>query len=233
MLGTGSGSSLNFMQSWAEEIKKGRQRRKGPGNKASCSARGFLKMRARSVSPPRTPPVSYDWEEFSRLYDEEEETSGAAGVKKRRDSWGSCLREFLYRSISEGRGSAREKERESVVFATPLAAAAAFSSPVRSEKKNAAASKRGEAASNGRGWLGKKKSAATPPGTPNNNNKAGRKGHVVSAHERYYPVERARAQAEEMKRKTFLPYKQAVLGCLGPSFAHQQNPSVLLSPSAI
>uniref|UniRef100_A0A0D6R3M3 Uncharacterized protein n=1 Tax=Araucaria cunninghamii TaxID=56994 RepID=A0A0D6R3M3_ARACU len=228
MLGTGSGSSLNFMQTWAEEIKKGRRRRQGPG-KVSCSAGGFLKMRARSASPPRS-PVSYDWEEFSRVYDEEE-TSGAAGAKKRRDSWGWCLREFLYRSISEGRGRAREKERESVVFATPLAATAAFSSPVGSEKKNAV-SKRGQAASNGGGWLGKKRSSAPVPTTPNNN-KAGRKGHVVSAHERYYPVERARAQAEDMKRKTFLPYKQAVLGCLGPSFADQQNPSVLLSPSAI
>ncbi|CAN1307337.1 hypothetical protein LINPERPRIM_LOCUS27056 [Linum perenne] len=36
---------------------------------------------------------------------------------------------------------------------------------------------------------------------------------VVSAHEMHYTVNRA--AAEEMKRKTYLPYKQGLLGCLG------------------
>lgn len=35
----------------------------------------------------------------------------------------------------------------------------------------------------------------------------------VSAHELHYTVNRA--VSEEMKRKTFLPYKQGLLGCLG------------------
>lgn len=35
----------------------------------------------------------------------------------------------------------------------------------------------------------------------------------VSAHELHYTVNRA--ASEEMKKKTFLPYKQGLLGCLG------------------
>ncbi|XP_028765866.1 uncharacterized protein LOC114723796 [Neltuma alba] len=40
-----------------------------------------------------------------------------------------------------------------------------------------------------------------------------RRGAAVSAHELHYTVNRA--AAEEMKKKTFLPYKQGLLGCLG------------------
>jgi hypothetical protein len=37
---------------------------------------------------------------------------------------------------------------------------------------------------------------------------------VAAAHERLYAAPN-RAQAEEMRRRTFLPYRQGVLGCLG------------------
>ncbi|KAM6558146.1 hypothetical protein CsatA_027385 [Cannabis sativa] len=40
-----------------------------------------------------------------------------------------------------------------------------------------------------------------------------RRGPAVSAHELHYTVNRA--VSEEMKKKTFLPYKQGLLGCLG------------------
>ncbi|XP_062091889.1 uncharacterized protein LOC133797826 [Humulus lupulus] len=40
-----------------------------------------------------------------------------------------------------------------------------------------------------------------------------RRGPPVSAHELHYTVNRA--VSEEMKKKTFLPYKQGLLGCLG------------------
>ncbi|GMJ00553.1 hypothetical protein like AT2G15760 [Hibiscus trionum] len=40
-----------------------------------------------------------------------------------------------------------------------------------------------------------------------------RRGGAVSAHELHYTANRA--VSEEMKRKTFLPYKQGLLGCLG------------------
>jgi hypothetical protein len=40
-----------------------------------------------------------------------------------------------------------------------------------------------------------------------------RRGVPVSAHELHYTANRA--QAEELRRKTFLPYRQGLLGCLG------------------
>ncbi|KAE8703137.1 Serine carboxypeptidase-like 26 [Hibiscus syriacus] len=40
-----------------------------------------------------------------------------------------------------------------------------------------------------------------------------RRAHPVSAHELHYTTNRA--VTEEMRRKTFLPYKQGLLGCLG------------------
>ncbi|KAJ8530099.1 hypothetical protein K7X08_036934 [Anisodus acutangulus] len=49
-----------------------------------------------------------------------------------------------------------------------------------------------------------------------------RKGHV-SAHELHYTMNRA--VSEEMKKKTFLPYKQGLLGCLGFNAALQDSVS--------
>lgn len=48
--------------------------------------------------------------------------------------------------------------------------------------------------------------------------RSGRKGAAVSAHELHYKANRA--VSEELRKKTFLPYKQGLLGCLGfnPSF---------------
>ncbi|KAK8622288.1 hypothetical protein V6N13_117210 [Hibiscus sabdariffa] len=40
-----------------------------------------------------------------------------------------------------------------------------------------------------------------------------RRAHMVSAHELHYTANRA--VTEEMRRRTFLPYKQGLLGCLG------------------
>lgn len=42
---------------------------------------------------------------------------------------------------------------------------------------------------------------------------SGRKGAAVSAHELHYKANRA--VSEELRKKTFLPYKQGLLGCLG------------------
>ncbi|KAH8510831.1 hypothetical protein H0E87_008385 [Populus deltoides] len=48
---------------------------------------------------------------------------------------------------------------------------------------------------------------------------ARRRSGPISAHEVHYTVNRA--VSEEMRRKTFLPYKQGLLGCLGFNAAHE------------
>ncbi|XP_020276169.1 uncharacterized protein LOC109850555 [Asparagus officinalis] len=101
------------------------------------------------------------------------------------------LKDFLYRSKSEGGGrtNAKEKEKEkekekfwnSISF-TPSKVKDAVKSPAKTLKKP----------TNG---VGK------------------RRGPLPSAHERHYTAKRA--QAEEMRKRTFLPYRQGLLGCLG------------------
>jgi hypothetical protein len=44
-------------------------------------------------------------------------------------------------------------------------------------------------------------------------NGVGKRRVPVSPHELHYKA--SRAQAEEMRKKTFLPYRQGLLGCLG------------------
>jgi hypothetical protein len=62
-----------------------------------------------------------------------------------------------------------------------------------------------------------------------------RRGVPVSAHELHYTANRA--QAEELRRKTFLPYRQGVLGCLGfpspPAFpqGHVLQPCIIRVPN--
>ncbi|XP_047974190.1 uncharacterized protein LOC125216499 [Salvia hispanica] len=79
-------------------------------------------------------------------------------------------------------------------------------------------------------------SLSSPSSSKNHETKRGTKAPVngkaanglwrrrVSAHELHYTANRA--QAEEMKKKTFLPYRQGLLGCLAftGSFTTNRNP---------
>ncbi|KAL2477230.1 hypothetical protein Fot_46244 [Forsythia ovata] len=58
-----------------------------------------------------------------------------------------------------------------------------------------------------------------------------RRGPPISAHELHYTVKRA--VSEEMKKRTFLPYRQGLLGCLGfnPNTVQNINISKGLSPT--
>ncbi|KAJ6812592.1 uncharacterized protein M6B38_148430 [Iris pallida] len=100
------------------------------------------------------------------------------------------LKDLLYRSKSEGRArdsNGKEKEKEKSWHLSPA-----------KEKSSL-----------------KKKSGNPNPCCPNANgvsNGVGRR-RVPTAHERHYTANRA--QAEEMRRRTFLPYRQGLLGCLG------------------
>ncbi|TQD74905.1 hypothetical protein C1H46_039578 [Malus baccata] len=59
----------------------------------------------------------------------------------------------------------------------------------------------------GSGGSGKKTGAGKPT------NGVGKRRHPPSLHELHYTANRA--QAEEMRKKTYLPYRQGLLGCLG------------------
>ncbi|KAK4378858.1 hypothetical protein RND71_000720 [Anisodus tanguticus] len=186
-----------------------------------------LRRRTRSMSPLRT--TSYEWQEdFEeeleavavkekkeneeiKQDDEENETSNEttpcpAGSSSRSSSVGRSskrwvfLKEFLYRSKSEGRNNTH-KFWSGISF-----------SPVKDKKieKNSASdsantseTKKGK--QNGNTKEGKKK--------PVNGSVVGKRRVPPSPHELHYTTNRA--QSEEMRKKTFLPYRQGLLGCLG------------------
>ncbi|KAG6645003.1 uncharacterized protein LOC122274337 [Carya illinoinensis] len=110
------------------------------------------------------------------------------------------LKELLYRSKSEGRGgNSREKFWSSISSLAPSS----------KEKPPPPAPKEKKAE--------KQKRSSKQAGRPTNGVAAAkRRVPAPSPHELHYTA--YRAQAEELKKRTFLPYRQGLLGCLGLSF---------------
>ncbi|XP_072997975.1 uncharacterized protein [Typha latifolia] len=105
------------------------------------------------------------------------------------------LKDLLHRSKSEGRSTnAKERFWHSISFAPS-------SSKERSKPPPSPTPTRIS------------ESEKTKPRKPAANGSVGRRRRAPSAHERLYAANRA--QAEEMRRRTFLPYRQGLLGCLG------------------
>ncbi|XP_043709494.1 uncharacterized protein LOC122658549 isoform X2 [Telopea speciosissima] len=162
-----------------------------------------LHRRTRSLSPLRNP--LFGWHED----EEEQETSGcdldsedpdrkqdetpstgttpsvSASSSGRNSKRWIFLKDLLYRSKSEGRGNGKEKFWYSLSFSPAVKDKKPPSVPMTETQK--------------------------PKRTPANG--VGKRRIPPSAHELHYTTNRA--QAEEMKKKTFLPYRQGLLGCLG------------------
>ncbi|GAB4835754.1 hypothetical protein Ancab_000664 [Ancistrocladus abbreviatus] len=129
------------------------------------------------------------------------------------------LKDFL-RSKSEGSSNgkfwsnisfspAKEKKASSSTMATSSTpSSSSFSSSRDSkEKVNVSPSMEGSKGKKNGKDVGKKSPATKPT------NGVGKRRVPPSAHELHYTANRA--QAEEMRKKTFLPYRQGLLGCLG------------------
>ncbi|KAH0783078.1 hypothetical protein KY290_002676 [Solanum tuberosum] len=193
-----------------------------------------LRRRTRSMSPLRT--TSYEWQEDYEeeelevvinekkkekneneeiKQDDEEETSNEttpcpSGSSSRSSSVGRSskrwvfLKEFLYRSKSEGRNNGHKfwsgisfspvKDKKLDKIATNKTPTdSANTSETKKDKQNGNTKEKKKKPVNGSG-IGKRR---VPP----------------SPHELHYTTNRA--QSEEMRKKTFLPYRQGLLGCLG------------------
>ncbi|KAG9459582.1 hypothetical protein H6P81_004090 [Aristolochia fimbriata] len=116
------------------------------------------------------------------------------------------LMDFLHRSKSEGRGNNREKFWSSISFSPSLkekktVSTSRPSSPSRKPKRATNASQPAT------------RKIATAWSSAKPANAVGKRRIPPSPHELHYTANRA--QAEEMKKKTFLPYRQGLLGCLG------------------
>ncbi|KAI3702013.1 hypothetical protein L6452_27587 [Arctium lappa] len=191
-----------------------------------------LRRRARSMSPLRT-NNAFQWlEEFEdgresteikdKLEAEDkakaDEETPASGASSRSSSVGRSskrwvfLKEFLYRSKSEGRSSTSSNGNHK--FWTSLSF-----SPSNKDKKSStsdtSAVKNNKAtnAVTGDGSSTTEGAKTTVRKAVNGVGITGKRRVARSAHELHYTTNRA--QAEELRKKTYLPYKQGLLGCLG------------------
>ncbi|KAH6758054.1 hypothetical protein C2S52_023065 [Perilla frutescens var. hirtella] len=167
----------------------------------------FASRRARSMSPLR----------FDQCRGGGEERGSEEAENENSRKW-IFLKELLNRSKSEGRASSKERFWSAISFSpakekkAPPETAALSPSSSRDEKKNV-------------------KKERKSPASRKPANGVWRRRAAPSAHELHYTAKRA--QAEEMRKKTFLPYRQGLLGCLGFSsksygafngFARNLNP---------
>ncbi|KAF8074452.1 hypothetical protein N665_1101s0014 [Sinapis alba] len=192
--------------------------------------------KARSLSPLRN--AAYQWKEeeeegvsevkecirkLQEDYEEEtksnenvtsaETTPSCSASSSRSSSYGRnskkwiFLKDLLHRSKSEGRGNGKEKFWSNISFSPSNFKDKKLKSQPLPEAENAAVENK------------KQKQKQTTPakktpiaGKPTNGI-AKRRGSQPSAHELHYTTNRA--QAEEMKKRTYLPYRHGLFGCLG------------------
>uniref|UniRef100_A0A0A0LIY6 Calmodulin-binding protein n=1 Tax=Cucumis sativus TaxID=3659 RepID=A0A0A0LIY6_CUCSA len=134
--------------------------------------------------------------------------SSSAGRNSKR--W-VFLKDFLYRSKSEGRSS-NHKFWSNISFSSAKekkpTASTSTSSSTSSSTKQKAMKPSAQKVKGGSGQVPAKKPATGKP-----TNGVGKRRIPPSPHELHYT--KNRAQAEELRKKTFLPYRQGLLGCLG------------------
>lgn len=140
--------------------------------------------------------------------------SSSAGRNSKR--W-VFLKDFLYRSKSEGRSNNKfwstisfspAKEKKTTRETVPgglVSKEIKFSNP--SNGVSGTQKEKGKGGGGGQSGSSGKKSAAKP------RNGVGKRRVPLSPHELHYTANRA--QAEELRKKTYLPYRQGLLGCLG------------------
>ncbi|XAR61392.1 hypothetical protein NMG60_11035084 [Bertholletia excelsa] len=196
------------------------------------SRNGSAHRKARSMSPLRT--VQLEWQEDTVIGEEEsngilelevsenkqtrdlstETTPSGSASSSRSSSSGRnskkwiFLKDLLHRSKSEGRGNSRQKLWSSMTSSgREKKVASPFLTPSssRDEKQRTPTEKLKEQKIK---QVPARKHVAGKPA------KGVAKRQVPpSAHELHYTANRA--QAEEMKKKTYLPYRRGLLGCLG------------------
>ncbi|KAE8697941.1 hypothetical protein F3Y22_tig00110607pilonHSYRG00109 [Hibiscus syriacus] len=200
------------------------------GNKQDASRGRDLKLRsrslhrkARSLSPLRNPYFQWEDEKEEQCNREErkevnklileglketdvskETTPSSSASSSRSSSSGRnskkwiFLKDLLYRSKSEGRANGKEKFWTSISFSPSKEKKA----QMEQEKPPPLKRKQKEI----------KQGAGNKAGSGKPSNSVAKRRVPPSPHELHYTTNRA--QAEEMKKRTYLPYRQGLFGCL-------------------
>ncbi|XP_023638186.1 uncharacterized protein LOC111830477 [Capsella rubella] len=196
--------------------------------------------KARSLSPLRN--AAYQWNQEDE--EEEERVAGEREVKEcirklqedenvpsaettpscsasssRSSSYGRnskkwiFLKDLLHRSKSEGRGNAKEKFWSNISFSPSNLKDKKLKSPQPAEEKPIQETAEAAVVESKKQRQKQPPARKTPTVGKPTNGIAKRRGSQPSAHELHYTTNRA--QAEEMKKRTYLPYRHGLFGCLG------------------
>lgn len=205
-----------FADLYSEDFEEGANAR---GRDPRASSAKYPHRKARSMSPLRN-TARYVWpglraifadrENESKENESNETTPSCSASSSRSSSSGRnskkwiFLKDLLNRSKSEGRANGKERFWSAISFSpakekktSSLSSPALSPSSSRDEKRDKSETRKA-----------RKVPAAGKPA-----NGVWKRRFPPSAHELHYTANRA--QAEEMKKKTFLPYRQGLLGCLG------------------
>ncbi|KAL6505062.1 hypothetical protein OROGR_024879 [Orobanche gracilis] len=191
----------------------------GRGRDPSVRSTKYSHRKARSMSPLRT-TAGYEWQGLrasvvakdntqAKENDSNETTPSCSASSSRSSSSGRnskkwiFLKDLLHRSKSEGRTNSKERFWSAISF-----------SPAKEKKKSSLSPALSPSSSRDENKGGNEtKEAGKVPACGKPANGVWKRRVPMSAHEMHYTANRA--QAEEMKKKTFLPYRQGLLGCLG------------------
>lgn len=192
-----------------EKLVRGRERSTAEGSSGNFARKG-----TRSLSPMRvSDTLLFDPEENSpRLSEKMVPDANSSTSNSSKSAYSSILSAIsfakdyrkkwklrdllLFRSASEGRASSASESLRKYVVLSKRAAAAAAPGPATPSAAEEV-----------------RNSSFRSTDSVGSVSSRRRSGPPVSAHELHYTVNRA--VSEEMKKKTFLPYKQGLLGCLG------------------
>ncbi|KAG4114109.1 hypothetical protein ERO13_D12G025300v2 [Gossypium hirsutum] len=177
--------------------QRGRERTSAAASSSSStsSACNYVHKKSRSLSPLRVSGIMFEQEETSSNSQKNNESSTANNPK-------SSYVSSLLSSISFSKVNKKWKLKDLLLFRSASEGRAASKDPLR--KYALLSRKEAEEEVKNASFR-----STDSMGSVSSSRRRGR----VSAHELHYTANRA--VSEEMKRKTFLPYKQGLLGCLG------------------
>ncbi|XP_059463120.1 uncharacterized protein LOC132191974 [Corylus avellana] len=178
--------------------EEGREYEQKPRGRERSSSSSFLRKGTRSLSPLRVSDIVYEGEENSQAKVNPSTTNSAKPSTSPTSS--STYSSFLS-SISFSKGYRKWSLKDFLLFRSASEGRATGKHPLT---KYAVLSKN-------RANEDVKNSSFRS--TDSSGSVSSRRRGPLSAHEYHYTVNRA--VSEEMKKKTFLPYKQGLLGCLG------------------
>ncbi|KAJ4844750.1 hypothetical protein Tsubulata_003446 [Turnera subulata] len=165
---------------------------------ASFSSPGSLRKGSRSLSPLRVSDIMFEEEEI--INGRDDKTAFASSTSNNSTNTKPSYAATFLSAITFSRGNKKWKLKD-LLFRSASEGRATGKDPLM---KYAALSKK---------EIAEDVKNSSFRSTDSVGASSRRRGSSVSAHELHYQLNRA--VSEEMKRKTFLPYKRGLLGCLG------------------